>query len=598
MSITPGDIPPDPLHPTSKNNFQPQKQNWLTGLLQRFLGTAPGDVIAAEMGANAHNIVVGKNIVQIGALKIPIWVLFVVTAATIIGISIAIFNALFTGRLVGKIGAVVLAVPTPTSTATPPPTRTPAVMPAGSFNIAVAEFITRDQDGAEWQSAEAQERANSIALFLQSQIDTFSHLLPWQIVVWGPDDHALFIPTGEEAQHARALNADILIYGILHQLVGSRRAIEPKFYLDERPFALASELGEEHALGTKLDYQQESLTSKGDVNKTLEIRIKALAQMLLGFSYLYDGTQKSYESATAQFEDIAYHSEWAKLEDGTGQEILHLFLGNAYMSQANVTEDDSPERLVLLEKSRGAFEKALELNPDYSRLYNGLGSALFQLARTLDDEEDHCSMIDKAKKAYETALAAPSEQKPLSGQVDLRAHFGLGRVQFLRGYCVDGEAYQFGPEWQSADNHYQFVIAEFAKIESPVPSVVDMAGVAYADLGYMTFEQTLELYRRNPDEVDPILEQLQHAVDYFEKSISLLQRSSTDEGRRQLIMVMPKYLDSLCINERGATAQAALNALLANLANTGFTTQEVNDLRNQFIDEMEITNWEECTNVS
>ena len=48
-----------------------QKQNWLNNLLRE--RTKSNDTIAANVGSGAENVVVGKNIIQIGSIKIPRW---------------------------------------------------------------------------------------------------------------------------------------------------------------------------------------------------------------------------------------------------------------------------------------------------------------------------------------------------------------------------------------------------------------------------------------------------------------------------------------------------------------------------------------------
>ena len=48
---------------------------------------------------------------------------------------------------------------------------------------------------------------------------------------------------------AEALNADLLIYGVMQQEDGDRWSIEPAIYLGDRAVQQVSELGGDHALG-------------------------------------------------------------------------------------------------------------------------------------------------------------------------------------------------------------------------------------------------------------------------------------------------------------------------------------------------------------
>src|SRR4051812_31013858 len=99
---------------------QQEPQSWLQRQLQRRRAPKDGDTIAAQIGENARNVVVGKNVIQIGKLQIPFY-LAVISAAgvALITLSTAViaFSASGAASLLGK----------------------PARM-TGLFNIAVATF--------------------------------------------------------------------------------------------------------------------------------------------------------------------------------------------------------------------------------------------------------------------------------------------------------------------------------------------------------------------------------------------------------------------------------------------------------------------------
>jgi tetratricopeptide (TPR) repeat protein len=82
------------------------------------------DVVLAEVGEGAAQVVVGKNnrVVQIGKLQAPFWAIGIVVASGILGLVFLGYIA----YLVQNTGAVLSATPTPTLTATVTPTSTPS----------------------------------------------------------------------------------------------------------------------------------------------------------------------------------------------------------------------------------------------------------------------------------------------------------------------------------------------------------------------------------------------------------------------------------------------------------------------------------------
>jgi hypothetical protein len=120
--------------PTPNNS---NRSNWLRRLLRRWLVDNPGDTIAADIGEGAQGVAVGKNIIQIGALKIPLWLALAVTS---------MIAALFQGRLIARAEAsptptlTFTIAPTPTGTPTPTPTET--LLPTATLFPPAAEDET------------------------------------------------------------------------------------------------------------------------------------------------------------------------------------------------------------------------------------------------------------------------------------------------------------------------------------------------------------------------------------------------------------------------------------------------------------------------
>ena len=106
---------------------QPDQQSWLRRLFQRRRVVQDGDTISAQIGEDARNIVVGKNVIQIGTLQIPFYLAAIIAAGMLIIAGIALFNALW-------------------------PLFQPVARMSGQFNIAVAQFSEIDPNGRERQT--------------------------------------------------------------------------------------------------------------------------------------------------------------------------------------------------------------------------------------------------------------------------------------------------------------------------------------------------------------------------------------------------------------------------------------------------------------
>src|SRR5262249_6220566 len=112
-----------------------EKHNHLLYFLQHLRDRMRFDTITAQIGPNAQGVIVGKNIIQIGSLQIPMYLIFIFALGTIVVVT-AVITILY------------ILLP-------------PSVMPEGNFNIAVAEFVAIDQDGKPTSNLEARERAAS-----------------------------------------------------------------------------------------------------------------------------------------------------------------------------------------------------------------------------------------------------------------------------------------------------------------------------------------------------------------------------------------------------------------------------------------------------
>jgi len=434
-------------------------------------------------------------------------------------------------------------------------------MPEGSFNIAVAQFGAKGETGQPASSGDARALANSVARYLNSQSGQLEPFLRQEVTIWGPEQKVRPVADGEAvADRATDLNADVLLYGDLRQQNRDIWQLEPAFYLSEEVVSRADELQGEHALGIGIPYRPNSTAAIRDANTALQVRLKALVQMIVGLSYFTFGTQEGYQQAADVFQEVAADPEWGAAEDGTGQEIVYLFLGSAYQMQLPYTEDGSAAQSELLQESRAAYQKAIELNAAYPRSYNGLGTVLFHTARPpATDFEAECDwdwdLLTDASEAYGQALSAPEEAKPVHAYVDRRAQAGLGQIYFWRGHCIPGK---WPGAWDTARNYYDAVVTEYQA--DPTPFLGNIALVAHTDLGHMAYlpaaQQALSGEPLSPDHAPLLAEAIQH----YSQAVEL---ADTEEEFQHAVSLMPYLLHAYCLDGQGDQAGAVLDDFVA-----------------------------------
>jgi hypothetical protein len=508
----------------------PKPASWLARLLHRLSG-ANRDVIAAQV-TDASHVAVGKNIIQIGQLLIPLWAVIVICVSLL--------------GLLATTAYYLLA-----------PAFLPVRMPDGSFNIAVAPFSVLEGQETSASATEATELSNGIAKYIDEQSESLKQILPGRTIeVWGPADRISPVTSKNVAQIAKTLNADIIIYGTLSQVSTDNLALHPEFYLSERAVQQASELMGQHALGRTIDFYDDTL-GRGEATDVLRSRLEALIQMLAALIYQSRGTVEGFHKSLNILRKAENSSVWLTANDHTGQEIFYLFLGIAHLHYATTLEDQSSnERTEALIQSREAFSRALELNPQYARVQNGLGFALTQLAYF--DRAEGCgwdwAMVKEAEKWFLAAMQLPPETKPVSGQADFRATFGLGQLDLYRGYCFDADRPIL---WQKARENYLSVTQQYRQMEDPASAVTDMAALTYIGLGIM------DLFDIESLQIQTSSTKLSASIASFESALSLISASQTDVAKKHQLESMPYYLTALCANHEQQKAQQVLDDYLA-----------------------------------
>ena len=358
-----------------------QKQNWLNNLLRE--RTKSNDTIAANVGSGAENVVVGKNIIQIGSIKIPRWlgllILGLLVVLVVIG-GVIVRSSWYTQAVLVSLQA------TPTVTQTPLPTATPTVTPTytatptltatptprkmnGHFNIAVARFGYKDAENKLSESLLGALLSNWVAntlngaLFRQSFIPDF---LVWHDEVNLPASNPPIGVIGD-TDTARILlqdnniAANMVIFGTLDNPKDPASLMLDFVYknpqIDNEP---NSDIGRQR-LGSGIPIPA-AFQETVDENADLFVRAQAVVWLSRGLAKEVAGR---YEEALAIFLDAEQKlPKWKE-----GKEVLYYFQGREafYLRKLGLAEEK--------------FNLAIESRPDYVSAYLGLGNVYLERAQ-------------------------------------------------------------------------------------------------------------------------------------------------------------------------------------------------------------------------
>jgi len=473
--------------------------NWLKNALSSLLGKKErGDVIVGTVGAGARNIAIGKNIIQVGSLKVP---------------TLPVVASLLVMALAATLALWLLLVP--------------SQMPVNSFNVAVAEFGQVDADGRMIRSEDGRNLSQWMFTELQKEYKTFPADTD-PPVVW----HDSMGPTRKRARIglirgdtpearaeaaaalARRIKADMVIYGNLFEDEG-QIGFAPEFYIAEieneaDEMVGPYQLGAPIALRSPIDPHDEKTSLY--LRNQLGSRTDLLTWFTRGLVYDLAGYHQDAFDVFQQAE-----TELQSWDDSQGQEIHYYFKGR----EALFLSRDDEAWLPIAEE---AFRQALSLNADYARAHIGLGGVYYQRAQYLPpDLRLETRDLDRAIAEYEQAVEKGANS--LGTQVPLKGRLGLGFA-----YRLQGEAYLHRGEYEQA-------IAAFdqasAYLEAALPLIGDdqhrLLAQSYLALGATYHQKAHVLYVQGRlEESGPIYEKARAAYtecitqadeDFYDKDL-------------------------------------------------------------------------------
>ena len=536
------------------------------------VGDVGGGAFVVGSGARIENVqgsAIGSgNFIQIGVLRIPVYLAVIIAVGVLILIVIGLFAAranFVTAQNSGKAVAILSTPPTATPTIVPTPTPTPVKM-TGAFNIAVTDFGEISSDHRLHTSATGHKLsrvvfnaltaayaenpasafgdAGNVLIWHDSQTDT-NRNIPLGIVP-GDDPAARDLAAKELAVQ---IGANMVVYGQL-DTADDPSSLQLEFYynfshLRAQPDAITGD----YPVGPPLDFPTSPKVDVDaavlSINEPLALRTKILFWLSVGLAYDVVGqTEKSLATFQQADQLLAQAEGSGSGGQGGGQilneEILHYFIGREALS------------LRRYDVAVQSFDKAKESNPNYAKAYLGLGGVAFDRAQLffvkdqpLSQGPDQCVSetnlsaadatlpeavhdIDDAIRYYQQAIQLAEDSPAVPDKQIARLSLGFG-------YRLRGQADLFQKQDDQAITAFDQALQQIEQTVKPFANgnQVQLLAFSYAGLG-MTYHSKANLSIRK-DQHDSAVGALTSALKYYQACIDLGDNPQADFFVRELI---------------------------------------------------------------
>lgn len=502
----------------------PVEQSWLLRQWERLRSFFWRDVVIGQVEEGAQNVVIGKNIIQIGSLQIPYWLAIVlgITLATI-----AVATTAGTGVLGGILYTLNQPTATPWPTATPLPTLTPVPtptptrmpLPGGSVRIVVADISKQQADGAQVASKLGQELSSQIYTQLTAEYNQHPDLkqvLLGEVTIWSgatlPD--ALNRPirwiAGQDApereQNARQLadeiGADLLIYGHLTDETPASLVLE--FYYRSQPNRLELDGAQgRYQLGAPLllpsNAESDPTFARLTLGLEMNSRLKRMAWLTVALIYsLLDQHSQALELLRQGEQHLVQTENGAAVD---GLDIYYYFVGREALLLYNFAEAET------------FFNKAKTVNPRSARAYLGLGMLYYDRAQlyylSLPDQSAPAACVtdetlavgdksaSEAEADIEQALAAYQQAQTFADET--AAYPPIAQVAQLAtatAWQLQAQAFSFAGDFATAQTTYAQAATA---LEALLPAFLTIeyqrfTGATYLSLGQSYHGQGIALW--------------------------------------------------------------------------------------------------------
>jgi tetratricopeptide (TPR) repeat protein len=447
-------------------------KGWLRRTLADILGREKrGDVVAAYVEKGARDIVIGKNIVKIGTLKIPTLPLLALLAVVVSALIFVAIN--FLG---------------------------PAKMDA-RFNVAVAEIGELRSDGRMRPT----EDGALLSKWIFDELVAANAKLPdSNVEIWHDslsllDKRVKLGMVSGETPEARAdaaselasrLAADVVIYGYLTPH-NSPAELVLEFYVQPRVRGEANVTIGRYQLGDPIlvpeNFDPTDTLAKEALGTRVTNRASALFWLLLG---LREDLLGRSEDALAIFRQAESElSQWK--EQGEGKEILYFFIGRSALFLGRHAEAEE------------ALLKALQIDPNYARAQIVLSSVGFRRVESLlhtpeeplteQDMRGAIVQVQRTIEGYRKAVdLAQGSHDPLIAII--------ARLALASAYRLQGEIHFWLQDDAEAVRFLDLAVAEIAPVLGPLAEARQYRILAQAHLSLgAAYTQKAEILRRQGD---------------------------------------------------------------------------------------------------
>lgn len=430
------------------NDGQP-RPSWMERLVAVVKRGRSRDVIAGTVGENARGVVIGKNVIQIGTLRVS-----VLPAVALLLVLVTAVGGVAWWKVV--------------------PDKMPSG-PEGTVNVAIAEFGERRPDGSVRSSEVGAALSEVVYTDLLNKVeDKVEDESIADITIWHDNMGLLAkriqigrIDSEEAAKKASAtIGAHLVVYGYVEG--ESPYMFTPSFYAPS--LEGGRELTGGAYFGRPLPIYRDPRLHSDDLSRDVDI----LTWFVLGLSHEIEGNfgraLDVFEQALAQFQKARkeHPREWDPQESQAVEAILYYFVGR---EAANYGE----QALAL-----DALDTAIELDASYARPYIARGYLrLAELEELPLEERATAQALQQAVADFQVGqqLAAGSP----ADHVTLKALLGLSTA-----YLQEADSCYAAGDYAGAGQRYSDaigVVYQALAEESEAQLDPELYALAHYDLG-------------------------------------------------------------------------------------------------------------------
>lgn len=331
----------------------------------------------------------------------------------------------------------------------------------GEFRIAIASFAENDSGLPKNIGYTV---ADGINLRLADDLKEIA--VGPKVEIWGPDKIGTIKgKTPEERARnaeklAKRIQAYMIIYGVIEK-TPSGISVIPEFYLDTQGFHEGIEIIGQYQLGSSFTLPGANNPAWAyEFDQQMQMRSDIISSLAVGLSYF---AIHEYQKSLDILKSIETIESW---EDNQGKEVLYALIG---FSAGKASKYDEAEV---------ALEKAIKINPDYSRPYIGIANlyyirALLPFEKSKKIEDVDLKLLDSCFDYLDLAIQAP--EKPPLAEVDTKIHFSRGQCYWLKTYTG-----QLG-NFDLAIKEFEQVIQNYG--DGANPRIYELAAESHARLG-------------------------------------------------------------------------------------------------------------------